>query len=183
MKKMNRRKLMFALAAVALVLTAVIRLEDAAAYFTTYVSAGGSQVIRMGFETELEEDVSNMTKHISIKNTSKTNDCYIRVKVFNSSQFEVQFTDKSESGNLWRYSQEDGYWYYDKIVPPGGSTGILDAKIVLPDGFEKDSFNVIVIQECTPVIYDKDGKPSADWNTVYTDYVEYETTDQQGKGA
>ena len=151
MKKMNRRKLMFALAAVALVLTAVIRLEDAAAYFTTYVSAGGSQVIRMGFETELEEDVSNMTKHISIKNTSKTNDCYIRVKVFNSSQFEVQFTDKSESGNLWRYSQEDGYWYYDKIVPPGG--------------------------------YDKDGKPSADWNTVYTDYVEYETTDQQGKGA
>ena len=107
MKNIKRRKLVFVMAAVALVLTATIQLKDAAAYFTTYVSAGGSQVIHMGYRTQLEEDVSNMTKHISIVNQSKTNDCYIRVKVFNSSQFEVQFTDKSEGG-LWSYSSEDG---------------------------------------------------------------------------
>ena len=49
--------------------------------------------------------------------------------------------------------------------------GILDAKIGgLPEGFDKDSFNVVVIQECTPVAYDEAGNPTADWSTVYTDY-------------
>ena len=28
----------------------------------------------------------------------------------------------------------------------------------------KDSFNVVVVQECTPVLYTEDGTPYADWN-------------------
>ncbi len=39
-----------------------------------------------------------------------------------------------------------------------------------PEDFDKESFHVVVIQECTPVVYDSDGKATADWNTVYTDY-------------
>ena len=30
----------------------------------------------------------------------------------------------------------------------------------------EESFNVIVVQECTPVLYDEEGNPYADWNRV-----------------
>lgn len=161
------------MSAAALGMTAALSLSGASAYFTTYVSAGGSQIVHMGSQTEIHEDVSNMTKHISITNTSAINDCYVRVKLFYSGQLDITFTDKSESGDLWTYSEADGYWYYGPILPAGASTEILDAKIGgLTEEFDKDSFNVVVIQECTPVIYDEAGRPTADWNTVYTDYQE-----------
>ena len=175
MKRSIRHKKLVALSAAALFLTAAAGIRQASAYFTTYVSAGGSQVVHMGARTELQEDVTDMTKHISNTNASQINDCYVRVKVFYAGPFEVTYTDRSERGNLWTYSEADGYWYYGPILPAGGSTEILDAKIGdLPEDFDRDSFNVVVIQECTPVIYDENGNPTADWNTVYTDYQETE---------
>ena len=38
------------------------------------------------------------------------------------------------------------------ILPAGGTSEVLQAKINLPEDY-KDSFNVIVVQECTPVQY------------------------------
>lgn len=175
MKRQTEHKIGIGLSAAALLLTAAVGLKEASAYFTTYVSAGGSQIVHMGAQTEIEEDVTDMTKHISIRNASQINDCYVRVKVFYAGPFEVTFTDRSESGDLWTYSEADGYWYYGPILPAGGATEILDAKIGgLPQDFDRDSFNVVVVQECTPVIYDENGNPTADWNTVYTDYRETE---------
>ncbi|MCI8638068.1 MAG: hypothetical protein HFG41_02685 [Coprococcus sp.] len=145
--------------------------KDASAYFTTYVSAGGSQVVNMGAQTEIHEDVSRMTKHVSVMNTSQINDCYVRVKVFHSGDLNITYEDTSEAGNLWTYSDADGYWYYGPILEKGASTEIFDIKIGdLPDDFDKDSFNVVVIQECTPVIYNAQGNPTADWNTIYDEY-------------
>lgn len=175
MKRWTEHKKLVGLSAAALLLTAAVGLKEASAYFTTYVSAGGSQIVHMGAQTEIEEDVTDMTKHISIRNASQINDCYVRVKVFYAGPFEVTFADRSESGNLWTYSEADGYWYYGPILPAGGTTEILDVKIGdLPEDFDRDSFNVVVIQECTPVVYDEDGNPTADWDTVYTDYRETE---------
>lgn len=175
MKTRKSYKKLWMMSAAALGMTAFLSLEDASAYFTTYVSAGGSQVVHMGSQTEIHEDLSNMTKHISITNTSQIHDCFVRVKVFHSGQFEISYTDRSEGGNLWTYSEADGYWYYGPILPAGASTEILDAKIgALPEDFDRDSFNVVVIQECTPVVYDESGKETADWSTVYTDYQETE---------
>lgn len=176
--------------AAALIMVAAANFEDASAYFTTYVSAGGSEIVHMGSTTELHEDVTDMTKHISVTNASQTNDCFVRVKVFYGGQLQVSFTDRSESGDAWSYSEKDGYWYYNSILPAGASTEILDAKIGdLPVDFDRDSFNVVVIQECTPVIYDENGNPGADWTTVYTDYQEVsalqpgiQTADRQGEG-
>lgn len=178
---MKRRKYFpYIAAAAALLLAAPAGLRGATAYFTTYVSAGGSGVLNLGAETELVEDVSNMTKHISVKNTSQTNDCFVRVKVFCGSQLTVSYEDSSEGENLW-YSGEDGYWYYRMPLGPGEATEILDVKINdLPESFDRDSFNVVVIQECTPVVYDEDGSPSADWELVYQDYQE---TGEPGEGA
>lgn len=176
MRKRERGKnRMWLLVAAALGMTGCLTFEGVSAYFTTYVSAGGSQVVHMGSQTELHEDLSNMTKHISITNTSQIHDCFVRVKVFHSGQLEVSYRDRSESGGLWTYSEEDGYWYYGPILPAGARTEILDAKIgELPENFDRDSFNVVVIQECTPVVYDEAGNPEADWNTVYRDYQETE---------
>lgn len=64
----------------------------------------------------------------------------------------------------------------------GESTELFDIQIGdLPEDFDKESFNVVVIQECTPVVYDEDGNPSADWNTVYTEYQKI--ADRSGEGA
>ena len=81
MKQKNGRKRTAALAAAAFCMTAALTLPETSAYFTTYVSAGGSQVIHLGSQTKIKEDVSDMTKHISIQNTSQINDCFVRVKV------------------------------------------------------------------------------------------------------
>lgn len=160
-----KQKRIIVLSAAALILVSSITIQSAMAYFTTYVSAKGSHVVRMGAQTTITEELSQMTKHISVQNASSINDCYVRVKVFCGSQIDINIS--SESG-LWEQRGNDGYWYYIPIVPAGTATEILDAKINVPEGYE-ESFNVAVVQECTPVVFDEDGNATADWNAnVYS---------------
>lgn len=156
MREKRSSKKAFWLAAAALALVGTAGAGEAMAYFTTYVTAAGGYPVTLGYETEIEEDVSDMTKHVVITNTGET-DCYVRVKVFSGSQFEIAYTP----GSGW--SQEaDGYWYYSEILPAGESTSELLAKIQVPEGYT-DTFNIVVVQECTPVLYDEGGQPYADW--------------------
>ena len=175
MKKMGKYGKLSGMTAAALGMTAALTLEGASAYFTTYVSAGGSQVVRLGSSTEIHEDVSQMTKHISIENASAENDCFVRVKVFYGGDLEVVYSDTE---NNW-YEGEAGYWYYRPILPAAQTTTGLDVKINVPEGYDRDSFNVVVIQECTPVVFDGTGNPTADWSTVYSEYEEV----SEGEGA
>lgn len=159
MKIIERYGKVLGMSAAALAMTAALTIESSMAYFTTYVSAGGSEVIRLGAQTEIHEEVEKMIKHIQIENTSD-NDCFVRVKVLWGTTFlNVSITDKDGSGN-W-YDGGDGYWYYKPVLKAHQLTSVLDAKIELPDGFDKDSFNVIVLHECIPVVYDDNGNP--DW--------------------
>lgn len=175
MKKMGKYGKLAGMTAAALGMTSALTLEGASAYFTTYVSAGGSQVVRLGSSTEIHEDVSQMTKHISIENASAENDCFVRVKVFYGGDLEVVYSDTE---NNW-YEGEAGYWYYRPILPAAQTTTGLDVKINVPEGYDRDSFNVVVIQECTPVVFDGTGNPTADWSTVYSEYEEV----SEGEGA
>ena len=175
MKKMGKYGKLAGMTAAALGMTAALTLEGASAYFTTYVSAGGSQVVRLGSSTEIHEDVSQMTKHISIENASAENDCFVRVKVLYGGDLEVVYSDTE---NNW-YEGEAGYWYYRPILPAAQTTTGLDVKINVPEGYDRDSFNVVVIQECTPVVFDGTGNPTADWSTVYSEYEEV----SEGEGA
>ena len=175
MKKMGKYGKLAGMTAAALGMTAALTLEGASAYFTTYVSAGGSQGVRLGSSTEIHEDVSQMTKHISIENASAENDCFVRVKVFYGGDLEVVYSDTE---NNW-YEGEAGYWYYRPILPAAQTTTGLDVKINVPEGYDRDSFNVVVIQECTPVVFDETGNPTADWSTVYSEYEEV----SEGEGA
>jgi hypothetical protein len=76
-----------------------------------------------------------------------------------------QFTINAE-GTGWSKGT-DGYWYYSEALPVGGTTANLVASIEKSNDVES-SFNVVVVQECTPVMYDANGKAvtaeNADWN-------------------
>ncbi|MGN0399715.1 MAG: hypothetical protein ACI4EO_06270 [Blautia sp.] len=159
-KSLNKKTL--CLAAVALTLTAGLTAGSAMAYFTTYATADGGQEISLGLTTTVpEETVSDWTKHIVIKNTGDS-DCYVRVKIFAGGKYEEGITVSDASGK-WTPGT-DGYYYYSDILAPGESTEELIVKIDNMDSAQ--SFNVIVIQECTPVLYDESGNPYADWNVI-----------------
>lgn len=194
MRIVRRYKNVLAMSAVALGLLAVLTVESAMAYFTTYVSAGGSQVVNLEAQTQIREEVSEMTKHITLRNTSTKGDCFVRVKVFYGQGVSVSYSNVGENDN-W-YDGGDGYWYYRPVLPVGEVTSMLDVKIdttglekadVNPENpdvvveYIKDKFNVVVVQECTPVLYGTDGEPYADWNTKYTDFTEVQ--DNQGEEA
>ena len=70
------------MSAVALGMTAALNVENAMAYFTTYVSSAGGGTVSIGSSTLIHEDpVVDMTKKIRVENTSE-NECFVRVKVF-----------------------------------------------------------------------------------------------------
>lgn len=158
MKKIFKNKTVW-LTAVAVTLAGSMTIHGAMAYFTANASASGGRSISLGSQTEITEEFSDWTKHIVIGNTGN-NDCYVRVKVFSGSQFSINFSQPE--GNAWSEGEES-YWYYNEIVPAGEQTSVLDAKINVPEEY-KDNFNVVVIQECTPVLYREDGSPYADWS-------------------
>ena len=157
MKKIMKNKT-FWLAAAAIVLAGGIQVQDILAYFTTHVGAqGGYEVQIEGGSSVIEEEVKNMTKYISLTNNGDC-DCYVRVKVFSGSHVDISYSGSTK----WSQSKSDGYWYYSDILPAGSKTQTLEAKINVPKEFT-DSFDVIVVQECTPVLYKTDGSPYADW--------------------
>lgn len=162
MKKMVKRRT-FWLTAAALVLLGSVSVHQAMAYFTTYVTAKGGYPVTLGSSTSIEEKVEDMTKHIVLSNTGES-ECYVRVKIFSGSQIDMSCSTSTDDGGnpYWSLNEADGYWYYKNILPVGGKTEELLAAITIPEEF-KDSFDVIVVQECTPVSYQEDGTPYADW--------------------
>lgn len=159
MKKSLNKKT-FCLAAAALTFAASLKAGSAMAYFTTYAAADGGQEISLGLTTTVpDETVSDWTKHIVIRNTGET-ECYVRVKILAGGKYEEGITVSDTSGK-WTPGT-DGYYYYSDILAPGESTEELIVKIDNMDS--EQSFNVIVVQEWTPVLYDESGNPYADWN-------------------
>lgn len=162
MRKLHKKPLI--MAAATLALTGTLAVGSAMAYFTTYSTAGGGVKMNMGFtKTVPDEQIKSDGKHVTISNTGKY-DCFVRVKAF----APVSLGYKADKN--WSKGADD-YWYYSDILPAGQTT---DPELVIsyefPSGDDKpEEFNVIVIQECTPVLYKENGTPYADWNHVITD--------------
>lgn len=162
MRKLHKTPLVLAAAAIAL--TGSLTVGSAMAYFTTYATAQGGVKMNMGFtQTVPKEEVDENGKHITIQNTGDY-DCFVRVKAF----APVDLSYKAPDGG-WT-AGEDGYWYYSEVLPAGQTTAKeLNVSYTFPAGDDKASeFNVVVIQECTPVLYDAEGNAYADWNKVVT---------------
>ena len=163
LKNMNKKTIY--LAAVAAFLAVGLSVGSAMAYFTTYAVAQGGYTIELGeIETELEEkvDLIDPKKEIKLKNTGDM-DCFVRLKVLVGDAFkeDMKFTEPGEEGK-WTPGA-DGYYYYSDILKAEEMTTQLNVSFVFPEE-EVTQFNVIVIQECTPVLYGEGGAPYADWN-------------------
>ena len=145
MRKLSKKSL--CLAAAALTLTAGISAGTAMAYFTT--------------ETTPTEEFSNWTKHVTVKNTGDFA-CFVRVKALAGEKYQdgLQYSD---SDGKWTPGEE-GYYYYSEPVAPGESSSLLDIKI--DSNNTEDSFNVVVVQESTKVLYNENNEPYADWTQI-----------------
>jgi hypothetical protein len=175
MKNLKRQKCaVLTMAAVGTLLVSGLTIPHSLAYFTTYVTAQGGYTLNLGStNTEIEEDYYEGSKHIQVENQGEK-ECYVRAKAFAG-----QLVTLSYSGEGWSQGA-DGYWYYSEIVPAGGKTGELVVSIQPVDGLAQD-YDVIVVQECAPVLYDENGAAygcSADnvWSQAFK--TESEATQQ-----
>jgi hypothetical protein len=107
----------------------------------------------------VEETVVNWVKYITITNEGDGQSVYVRATAFAGSQYLLTYSDGSGS---WTPGS-DGYYYYQDILAPGESSEQLLVRI---DNIPEDAvdFNVVVVYESTPVLYDADGNPYADWD-------------------
>ncbi len=167
MSKLSKKTICLAAAAVAL--TGTLAVGSAYAYFTTYSEAKGNVVFQMGeTRTEPHEEVKEGKKIVSIENTGDY-DCYIRVKAYAGNNYNLSYAD---GGSGKWYDGGDGYWYYKDILEAGSTSETVLVNIpkeLLEDITDEKDLNVIVIQECTPVQYDDNGEPYADWNVTFED--------------
>ena len=160
------KKIRYAIAALAVAAIMTAGLGQAWAYFTTYAAAEGGYTINLGDRTEITEGFSDWTKRVTVTNEAGAAPVYVRVKAFGPSTCPLTST-----GSGWT-AGEDGYYYYGTPVPGGGNTEVLNIVInnipTKEDGLEVgDQFNVIVIYESTPVLYDEGGNPlPADWTAT-----------------
>ena len=156
------------LAAAAITLTGTLAVGSASAYFTTYSTAKGSVEFNMGYtETIPHEEVKEGNKIVSIENTGDY-DCYVRVKAYAGEGFSLSYDDGG-SGK-WT-AGADGFMYYGEILSPGQTSETVIIHIpeeLLAEVDDEQDLNVIVIQECTPVQYNDDGKPYADWTVTFS---------------
>lgn len=151
------------LAALALALVATLGVGSAMAYFTTYSTASGTVEMNMGFtETIPDETLDQNGKHVTIRNVGDY-DCFIRVKAF--APFELTYVAPN---NDWT-DGGDGYWYYNPVLVAGGTSSELNVSFEYPVNTEEETteeFNVVVVQEYTPVVYDANNNPTANWDHV-----------------
>lgn len=150
-------KKILCLIAIAVVFVAGVSAKKAMAYFTTYVLLEGREDLVLGFsKTEIFETVGNKQKNVTIKNIG-TAACYVRVKAIAAEKYgEIKAT-----GTGW--TSRNGFYEYDTVLNPQDCTTTLSIALNMLDT-ETEDFNVIVIQECTPVLYDENGNTYAGWS-------------------
>ena len=161
---MKHKNLILTALAAAMVLTGAV--GSTYSYFTTNAKASGIAGISLGSRTEVQEEFSNWTKHVTVASEADSEPVYVRVRAFCGSEYSLVYSDPE--GN-WTPSS-DGYYYYNPIVNAGETTTSLDVRIenVPADVTDAASFNVIVIYETTPVQYREDGTPYPDWSITLT---------------
>ncbi len=153
-RKKSQNRIAVLLAVLAIVAVLGISVKTSLAYFTTYARAMGGIDLTLGNQTELEEFYDGQ-KHIQVSNEGNA-DCYVRVKVFAGSLVELAYSGSSK----WSLAG-DGYYYYSDVVPAGTMTEELLVAIQASEEIKElgADFDVVVIQECAPVLFDENGDP------------------------
>ena len=153
---MKKRNIFLLSLSIVLILAASI--HSAVAYFTTYAESKGGYEIELG-KTTMHEKFYDWIDHVTITNSEAGQPVYVRARAFAGNQIELLY-----SGEGWTLV-EDGYYYYDEILSGGERTQELRVRIDnIPESSDSKHFNVVVIYEVTPVKYDENGEPYADWS-------------------
>ena len=181
MREHNKRRITrpILIALLAFALVAGSGIGTAWAFFTTYATAKGSYTLKLGDRSEIEEDVVEGRKEVVISVTEDSQPVFIRARGFGGEEYKLAY--ESESGN-WTENKEDGFWYYKLPVEAKGKTDKLTIHILDKDGKKIDAsqvedgtkFNVVVVYETTPAIYEEDGTASADWTSKVKKYQDVE---------
>ncbi len=156
---MKRRQILLTVLAVALVLS--VSIGGAWAYLTARTSAKGGITVNAGPTTDITEpDVSSWVKHVVITNDEDSSPVFVRARGYAGQLYTLTY-----SGDGWT-DGGDGWWYCDEAVEPGGSTPELLVTIggAPADPENGQSFNVAVLYEATPAVYDASGEPAPDWD-------------------
>lgn len=168
---MKKRTLLLAVLAVMLVLSSSI--GSAVAYFTTYASARGGYVIRLGGRTEIEEKYENAQKLVRISNVPGKEDdkgkypVFVRVRAFSDSGLAISYI--SDPAGAWL--ADGDYWCYQKALFAGDTSDTLkisvNAKTEEKEFKTGDTADVIVVYESVPAVFKADGSPDLDtaWKT------------------
>ena len=154
--KANSKKRFIALLAVMMLIITSIGVT--AAYFSDIDEAEGVAMLNLKGETKIKEGDKDF-KQIVVTNTGKA-DLLVRVKLFGVDKNIMNVTIPSG------WAAGDGGWYYFKTILPGdqspqATTGApieVKLKEKLPEkelAALGDSFDVTVVHEATPVVYDK----------------------------
>ena len=174
----KRRTMLLASVAVALVLG--MGISPAAAYFTDSSTANGGLPISVKPSTDIHEWYKNGVKHVIINNDANADaPVFVRARTYASGVLNV-----STAGSGWT-DAIDGWHYYgaskDSLTAlnPGEDANELTVSIDFPKetnpdgslaGYEfGDNFNVIVVYESTPVLYNAEGNAFADWEFTLDD--------------
>lgn len=152
--------------AAAIMVIGISSIKPAMAYFTDSVATEGMIELKLGDSIpKIDEQVENMTKKVTITNTGDY-DIFVRVKAIAPESCVITFTGQEG----WSKG-DDGYYYYANPLAPKEVTA---SQLIL--GINNNlsgNFNVIIVQEATKVLYDKDGKAYADWNAVVANEDSY----------
>lgn len=160
---MKRKNCLLAALVLAVILTAGI--GKAWAYFTTYAEAAGGYTIELGDRTQIREEFADWTKRVVITAEEDSKEpVYVRAKAFCGNAYTLDYSDAS---GKWTPGG-DGYYYYGDALKAGESAEELLVHIgnIPKEAKVGDSFHVAVIYESTPVRYNADGTPYADWDEV-----------------
>ena len=165
---MKRKSILTAILALALL--AAVAIEPAVAYFTASATNTGAVTIDVGNRTKIDEpDVVDWVKHIVVTAKDDSVPVYVRARAYSGSTYPLEYV--VPEGSKWTEG-DDGWWYYEDILNAGESTEeefLVQITNVPKDAVDGNTFNVSVVSEDVPVLYDEDGNPYADWTLTYKD--------------
>ena len=161
---MRRTDIIAAGLAAALALGAAF--APAAAYLTGSVTAKADvSVAPLSVRTELNEPIVGLTKQVTITREGDSAPVWVRVRLVAG---DTVAKGLQVTGDDWSYDEDDGWWYYGIALDGDPNTTstlsvTVDGETVPADALDGEKFNVVVIHECAPVLYDEEGNEIANW--------------------
>lgn len=149
---MIRGKTKTVIAGYVMLACAVVLCGATAAYLMHYAAAANNFVVGSQVSSVDEtwappgglEKGKTYTKEARVANTG-TVACYVRVLAEVADQSVADSVTIAWNSSQWTDKQEDGYYYYKSVLPPGEKTEPLFTSIQAAD--ELDEFELIVYEE------------------------------------